>query len=231
MPQQPPATFDAYAAAYERELAKGLSLTGEGAAYYAAGRIAWMARRLDGIAISSVLDFGCGTGLAGPLLASQFPSARIVGADISRHSIEIARRDNAGERVSFCTLDQLDADTRFDLAYCNGVFHHIPPAERSKALATVHRWLRPGGHFALWENNPWNPGTRYIMSRVEFDRDAIVISPLEAKRMLRANGFDVIRSDHQFFFPRSLRTLRFAEPFLAWLPLGGQYLTLARTPA
>ena len=39
--------------------------------------------------------------------------------------------------------------------------------------------LRPGGLFAFWENNPWNPGTRLVMSRIPFDRDAITLSALE----------------------------------------------------
>jgi hypothetical protein len=26
--------------------------------------------------------------------------------------------------------------------------------------------MRPGGVVALWENNPWNPATRYVMGRI-----------------------------------------------------------------
>ena len=64
-----------------------------------------------------------------------------------------------------------------NLAYCNGVFHHIPLVERSAAVACVNRALRAGGLFALWENNPWNPGTRYVMAHCDFDRDAITLTP------------------------------------------------------
>jgi hypothetical protein len=86
----------------------------------------------------------------------------------------------------------------------------------------------PGGMFALWENNPWNPGTRYIMSRVPFDKDAITMTPPETRRLLRNAGFEIVRTDFLFLFPHLLRALRPLERVLAPLPLGGQYLVLAR---
>lgn len=117
-----------------------------------------------------------------------------------------------------------------DLVYCNGVFHHISAGERPGAIEQVFKALKPGGLFALWENNPWNPVTRYAMSRVPFDRDAILVWPTQARRLLRSAGFEVLRTDFVFFFPAGLRKLRFLEPHLCKLPLGGQYLVLARKP-
>ena len=68
------------------------------------------------------------------------------------------------------------------------------------------------------------------MSRCEFDADAIVISPIEARRMLRAAGFSVQSSRHLFIFPRILKFLRFSERPLSPLPIGGQYQILCRKP-
>jgi cellulose synthase/poly-beta-1,6-N-acetylglucosamine synthase-like glycosyltransferase len=39
-------------------------------------------------------------------------------------------------------------------------------------------------------------------------------------------GFEVTRTESLFFFPRALKALRFAEPFLSWTRLGAQYLIL-----
>lgn len=97
-------------------------------------------------------------------------------------------------------------------------------------MAFVRAALRPGGYFAFWENNPWNPGTVAIMRRIPFDRDAIMISPTEARRLLGAAGFEVVSVDSLFYFPRMLSWLRPLEPALSRLPLGGQYLALARRP-
>jgi SAM-dependent methyltransferase len=117
-----------------------------------------------------------------------------------------------------------------DLAFCNGVFHHIPPAERAAAVAYLRAALRPGGVFALWENNPWNPGTRMVMRRIPFDRDAQTLSAPAARRLLRAGGFEIERTDFLFVFPRALRMLRPLERRLASAPLGAQYVVIARKP-
>ena len=83
---------------------------------------------------------------------------------------------SAEDRARFLLFDHYQPKEEIDLAFCNGVFHHIPPEQRARAIAYVYRCLRPGGLFALWENNPWNPGTRLVMSRIPFDRDALPLS-------------------------------------------------------
>src|SRR6059036_11455 len=42
---------------------------------------------------------------------------------------------------------------------------------------------------SFWENNPWNPGTRLVMSRIPFDRDAVPLSPPEVRRLVLTAGF------------------------------------------
>jgi SAM-dependent methyltransferase len=112
--------------------------------------------------------------------------------------------------------------------YCNGVFHHIPVYERADAIRYIAKCLRPGGIFGLWENNPWNPGTQYVMHKCEFDHDAVKISPPKAARLLRVEGFEVLRTDFHFFFPRALKMMRPIESLLTKVPFGGQYQILAR---
>ena len=232
--------FDAYAARYDQELAEGLGLTGETKDYYARGRMQWVAKRLRELGASdphTVLDFGCGLGNGTPLFFEHLHAQRVVGVDVSEGLLERARATYANEpRASFHTIEtqsaprtgDFDARGIADLAFVNGVFHHIPVADRPGALAYIRRSLKPGGLFAFWENNPWNPGTRYIMSRVSFDANAITITPPEARGLLRAAGFTIVRTDFLFVFPRQLKLLRPLEPLLASLPLGGQYLVLCR---
>jgi SAM-dependent methyltransferase len=154
----------------------------------------------------------------------------ILGVDISPGVVDVARRDHGSPRVDFTLRDERQPDGRFDLAFTNGVFHHIPRDEHAGAAAYVFRALRRGGWFAFWENNPWNPGTRYVMSRCAFDRDAVTVAPRTARRLLNAAGFEVLRTDFLFLFPRSLRSLRSLEPLLAGWPIGAQYQVLCRKP-
>ena len=223
--------FDAYASQYETALNEGLSVSGEGPEYFAGKRIEWTADVLDNRGhIASVLDFGCGVGIATPLIQNAFRPELIFGFDPSTEAIKRAKTELAGKDVQF-SATTLDIPTgRFDLAYCNGVFHHILPADRDSAFATVFRSLKSGGWFAFWENNPWNPGTRYVMSKIPFDKDAVVISPVEARRLLKQAGFRIERSDAWFLFPRVLGWLRPLENLVHRLPLGAQYLVLAQKP-
>ena len=227
------AEFDEFAERYDEALQRGLAVSGESKDYFAEGRARWVRRRLAelGHAPGRIVDFGCGTGTGTPYLLDTLGATSLLGVDVSESSLVVARRDHPDARARFATLDDAEGaagDRGLDTAFCNGVFHHIPVAERAGAVAWVHRALKPGGIFAFWENNPWNPGTRYIMSRVEFDRDAITLTPPESRRLLRAGGFEVLRTDSLFWFPRALRALRPLEPLLARVPLGGQYLVLCR---
>lgn len=226
---EPAAEFDAFAENYDEELEKGLVLSGEGKDYFAAGRMRWLAHLLGTRQEkpTRALDFGCGTGSATPFFFEHLGITRLVGMDPSDKSLEIARKTWTEFPVSF-TPSLGDGIEPFDLAFCNGVFHHIPREFREEAFADVFRSLRPGGLFAFWENNPWNPVTRYAMHRVPFDRDAILIWPHEARRLLSAAGFHILHTHYVFFFPRFAAALRGCEPALRWLPLGGQYLVLAQ---
>jgi SAM-dependent methyltransferase len=230
MPDAPDPEFDAFADRYDEALQRGLDASGESKEYFAEGRALWTRRRLDALGrrAGRVLDFGCGTGSATPYLLGALGAREVVGSDTSLASLEVARRDWSGRPARFVAPADVAGLAPFDTAFCNGVFHHIPLAERAGAVAAVRDALAPGGLFAFWENNPWNPGTRWVMSRIEFDRDAITLSPPEARRLLRAGGFDVLRTDSLFWFPRALAALRPLEPLLAGIPLGGQYLVLCR---
>ena len=227
-----PSEFDQYAADYDGALAQGLSVSGEDKEFFARGRIAWLAKilRQKNLAPKTALDFGCGTGQAAPLLKEILGAEKILGVDVSEGLLGVAQREHGGAGIEFRALKSHAPAGEFELAFCNGVFHHIPPAERAGAVNHVLRSLQPGGIFALWENNPWNPGTRYVMSKIPFDRDAIMLSPPGAQKLLRENGFEILRTDFQFFFPRPLSWFRGLEPLLAKIPLGAQYQVLARKP-
>jgi len=221
--------FDAYATDYERELERGVRLSGESSAFSARARVEWVRDQIVelGAPSGSLLDFGCGNGSTTPFLLELPGAQQLIGTDVSSELLEVARRQHGSARATFIDLDQPPA-SQIDVAYCNGVFHHIRPAERDGALAYVHDALRPGGLFAMWENNPWNPGTRMVMRRIPFDRDAETLTPGEARRLLVEGGFSVIRTDFLFIFPHALRALRGIERRLARVPLGAQYVVLAR---
>jgi len=224
------AEFDEFADRYDEAINEGLSASGETKEYFAQGRINLVKKRLAnlGITPASVLDFGCGTGAATPFLRELPGVKAIYGVDVSAKSIEVAARLNACPEARFLRTKDFLPDLQVDVAYCNGVFHHIPPADRHGAVGFVWKALKAGGLFFLWENNPWNPGTRYVMKKIPFDRDAIPLSPVEGKRLLVDCGFEIVARDFAFYFPASLKFARRFEPLLIKAPLGAQYCVVGR---
>jgi SAM-dependent methyltransferase len=224
--------FDAFSEDYDAALAQGLSVSGEDKNYFANGRIAWLAKCLRELQErpQRLMDFGCGVGSAVPFMLDLITAESILGVDVSIKSLEMARQTWDSERTQFLPFIEYQPQAQIDLVFCNGVFHHIPLKERASKVEYIYRSLRPGGLLAFWENNPWNPGTRYVMSRIPFDRDAITLTPTEARDMLQAGGFEILRTDFLFIFPRMLSWFRGLEPFVSQLPFGAQYQLLCRKP-
>ncbi|HEV2705657.1 MAG TPA: methyltransferase domain-containing protein [Pyrinomonadaceae bacterium] len=225
-----PPEFDRYADSYDAALAEGLSVSGEDKHYFARGRVEWLKRclRAEGARARTVMDYGCGTGTSVRLLLELPGAEHVCGVDVSPKSLERARETHVNTRASFYLIEDYQPTRAFDLVFSNGTFHHIAPEARAASVDYVRDSLHMGGLFALWENNPLNPATRYVMSRCPFDEDAIMLTAGEARALLRGRGFEIISTSYLFIFPRLLRHLRFIEPHVARLPLGTQYQILCR---
>lgn len=106
-----------------------------------------------------VLDLACGTGLVSEAVLARWPGARVVLLDLSRESLELARR-RVGAAL---TLDghlpgcvgflEASADaiplaaTSVDAVIMANAIHILPDVDR--LLRDVWRVLRPGGVFAF----------------------------------------------------------------------------------
>lgn len=220
-------SFDPFAADYDAHLTRGISLSGEDKEFFARGRLAAAATYLRdvGVAPRRIVEFGCGVGTNLGTIAAMWPESTIIGIDRSESSLRTARARGVDARIGLMTPEEYVArsEAPADWVFCNGVFHHIPPAEQRGALEQIRTTLRPGGAFTLFENNPFNPGARWVMKRIPFDRDAIMINPYTLAARLHEAGFDAVRCRFLFVFPRFASMLRPLEAHLERLPLGAQY--------
>ncbi len=214
---------------YDDMLNRGIRLSGEDKTFFIAGRLRELRRRLPpDCSPRRILDYGCGIGDTAPWLLEVFPGAKVTGVDTSEMTLAHAEQIHGSAEFSFRHVNAFFEKEAYDLCYVNGVFHHIPPAERAGVLRTIHRALATGGRLAFYENNPWNPAMQVAMGRIPFDRDARMMTHLEARRLLREAGFQCpAPTRFLFYFPRGLAFMRFTERWLARLPFGAQYLVLA----
>lgn len=85
--------------------------------------------------------------------------------------------------------------------------------------------MKKQGRYYLFEHNPLNPLTRYLVNTCVFDKDAKLLPSNYTRSLLRLQNFRILKKEFIIFFPRKgmLAKLIFLEKYLNWLPLGGQY--------
>ncbi|HEX8806946.1 MAG TPA: class I SAM-dependent methyltransferase, partial [Candidatus Aquilonibacter sp.] len=94
----------------------------------------------------TILDIGCGTGLAGgPLIENGF---EVTGVDPSEAMLAVARERYPQAKWVRGTAEKLPfADDSFDVAISAQAFHH---ADGRRGIDETKRVLRPNGVLAIW---------------------------------------------------------------------------------
>lgn len=98
-----------------------------------------------------ILDFGCGSGASTLCMAGMFPTADIVGAELSQHKLDIARRLVSARGFSNVRLllspdgNSLPAGIGlFDFVMLSAVYEHVLPDERPRLLPLIWSVMKPG---------------------------------------------------------------------------------------
>jgi 2-polyprenyl-3-methyl-5-hydroxy-6-metoxy-1,4-benzoquinol methylase len=94
-----------------------------------------------------VLDFGCGYGMLSNFLALKSPDRRVLGIDLNRERIEVAKRSSKGHpEVSFQLGDVRDFQgTPFDAVVMTDVLHHISDDKVRVLLRIIRSCLSDNG--------------------------------------------------------------------------------------
>jgi SAM-dependent methyltransferase len=114
---------------------------------------------LSDINCGKLLDVGCGTGIYFKLLAQY--ADEIEALDNSEDMLSVARQYCQKEGLKNIRLKMGSAeslpyeDGLFDVVISLDLLHHVPDIDRT--LGEVHRVLKNGGHFLVFEPNICNP--------------------------------------------------------------------------
>ena len=147
----------------------------------------------------TVLELGCGTGTTALKLAPHV--SRIVATDLSDEMIAIAREKAAAQachNAEFTAATPERAawpDGAFDAALAFNLWHLV--ADRTSALAHIHRVLKPGGLFVsktpcLAEMNPLIRLALPVAQLVGKAPYVAVFSAAALEREIEAAGFAII---------------------------------------
>ncbi|HEY1426099.1 MAG TPA: class I SAM-dependent methyltransferase [Caulobacteraceae bacterium] len=98
-----------------------------------------------------VLEIGCGVGATTWRMARAWPRAQVIGADISRTSIEVAqtcfKRRNLAYQAGLVTEASMGGP--FDLVVLMDVYEHIAPADRASLHAAIKSGLAERGRVIM----------------------------------------------------------------------------------
>ena len=146
---------------------------------------------------ASVLDVGCGLGGPSRHLASVY-GCTVAGIDLNPSLVDLAvmltGRAGLSDRVTHVTGDATKLPFEpesFDLAWTQHVAMNI--ADRHALYAGVHRALRPGGRFAMYDVVAG--GEAPLHFPVPWARDpaaSFLLTPDATRGVIEACGFEVV---------------------------------------
>ena len=218
--------FDQFANQYEGILDRSVAISGEDSGYFAEYKARYLSRLLGPSFSGNALEFGCGVGRLSRFIKQLLPAIKLDGFDVSGESIR--RVDPSLSNQGVFTSDSTKLKWDYQLIVIANVMHHIPVEQRQSVVQALADRMASEGMLVIFEHNPANPITRWVVERCPFDADAALLSPKETRAYLTETNLEVERHDFIVFIPRFLAWLRPVEPWLANLPLGAQYAMVAR---
>jgi len=181
------------------------------------------------------VDLGCGTAETIEYFQDKFN--HVFGCDYSRGMLEYAAKKNL-KNVTFklCQSERLPFDTdSADIVLMYGIIHHIDTGEKIVwTFNEANRILKKNGMVAVYDFNPLNPLSRYIVKTCPIDtgvnldgyRKSIFPTTFyswELMEILKSSGFMIAKHEYLLFFPKILSALLPLERFLARVPFGSMY--------
>lgn len=221
-----PDSFDSYSRDYSNLVNNAISQTGFNANDMVKAKLKKLSNLFPSLPTTSFdfLDFGCGVGNLYENLSNYFPYANYIGVDSSKESIQRAQSRFDTDEIFQNSDSSRWRSHKYDLIFAAGVFHHIPKSGHAKLIHNLSSLLHKHGILAIWEHNPLNPITLKIVRDCEFDHDAVLVGPNTLKQHIAGAGLIDVEVVYTTFFPKVLSLFEVLDPYLGWLPFGGQYL-------
>ena len=222
--------FNEFASDYRSIHSGNIKLSGADSFYFAEMKVLLL-KEFEGSGKQEVLDIGCGDGATEIFMQQYFPLWHVTAIDVSEKSIAEAR----AKKISNSVFEVYNGtaiplpNNSVDIVFIAGVLHHVEFALHQVLIAEIVRVLKKGGRLYLFEHNPLNPVTRYLVNTCVFDKNARLLKSSYTSKLLKQVKLCITHKTFIIFFPRKglFSNLIFLEKYLQWLPAGGQYFIRA----
>lgn len=101
------------------------------------------------VAVSTILDLGCGTGETGRRVLERHPGATLVGVDSSPDMLRVARRAVPDATFLQSRLEDRLPQGPFDVVVSAFAVHHLPSAAKADLFRRIAELLARSGRFVL----------------------------------------------------------------------------------
>ena len=148
-----------------------------------------------------ILDICCGTGDLTSWLAKQDSTGQVVGIDISRSALEIARAKIRHIPITLLRANGNDLpfdSARFDKCFICFGLHHMTGQGRQKTLTEIHRVLAPEGALYIIDYNLPERGLRKLAAiayaRLDSSDEAYqMLKDGSLSKVIKEAGFEIQR--------------------------------------
>jgi SAM-dependent methyltransferase len=184
------------------------------------GWFPWVAQQLPLKSGDAVLDIGCGPGWFWASVAAELPEElSLTLADLSPGMLQEGLERCQALGLATVTGQEADAtalpfsDASFDTVVSMHMLYHV--ADQAKAIAEMHRVLKPGGHLAVTTNGAGNMRAMYALTSVfgspPYDPAGAAFGYETAERLMLAEFGNVTTREH----PAHMRITDPEDVFLA----------------
>lgn len=186
----------------------------------------------------NILDYGCGNGLFLKKISELNLQAHLSGVEISEGMLDNAKTILSLEKEIDLWLIPADEDKlpihHFEVIILSSVLHHIDPKHRPALFLKIEKLLTTNGLIIIFEHNPLNPLTKWVVKNTIIDKNAVLLKPQEIANYIHAtHNLRFLAINYLMFFPPRFNNpiTRFFENRLKHVSYGAQYVAVIKKSA
>lgn len=103
----------------------------------------------------TIIDLATGTGSVANIIQKKYPDAKVIGVDLSKYMLEVARKKN--NKIEWIVNDASTFKKKADFIVISFALHDLPIESRQQLIKQSYENLRKGGVFLIYDyHNPKN---------------------------------------------------------------------------